>query len=151
VLKKKYYVVMNHLRQNSRMALSAMSRQTGISVSTLHDQVKAETGKLFKKFTALLDFEQLGYAAKLSIALAVSADDKEKLSEFLMKNINVNSLYKINNGYDFLAEVVFRQMKDAEEFISELEQNFRIKKKDVHYVLDDLKQETFLSNPHLIY
>jgi len=63
-----------------------------------------------------------------------------------MKSHEVNSLYRINNGYDFLLQCVFRNVKDLEDFLESLEQKYKIKSKNVWYVIDALKQETFLND-----
>jgi DNA-binding Lrp family transcriptional regulator len=140
-------VIINYLRQNAREKLATISRKTGIPVTTIHDQLKADT--FVKKYTALLDFEKLGFNAKFLLAVAVSPADKDKLRDFFLKHYRVNSLYAINNGFDFLAEGIFEQIKEAEEFIGEVEQNFDIRGKQVHYVVKELKHEHFLSNQHL--
>ncbi|MBW2994956.1 Lrp/AsnC family transcriptional regulator [Candidatus Woesearchaeota archaeon] len=150
MVKQKYIVVFSYLRQNARDKLTKISKKTGIPVTTIHDQIMHKEG-FVKKYTALLDFEKLGFNARLLMALAVAPEDKNKLREFLLKNYQVNSLYSINNGYDFLAEGVFKQIKEAEKFIENLEQGFQIKNKQVHYITDELKTETFMSNPYLHY
>jgi DNA-binding Lrp family transcriptional regulator len=149
--KDKYLAIINYLRQNARTQLSTISRKTGISVTTIYDQLKAENNRLIRKYAALLNFEELGFNAKMVLVLSVYPEDKERLKEFLMKNCQVNSLYTINNGFDFLAEGIFRQIKNAEQFLEKIEQEFKIRDRHVHYVIEDLKQETFLSNPHLPY
>jgi len=151
MINQKYLVVFAYLRQNARLKLSKISRKTGIAISTIHDQLKAQKDNLIKKYTTLLDFEKLGYNAKLSFAISVSPDDKQKLRDFLLKNHKINSLYAINNGFDFLAEGIFKQIREAEQFVEKIEQEFEIKDKEVHYIVDELKQETFLSNPYIPY
>jgi DNA-binding Lrp family transcriptional regulator len=150
MINEKYLIVFQYLRQNSRFQLTQLSRKTGIPITTIYDQIRHEDS-FVRKYTALLDFEKLGYHARFVVALSVSPKDKQNLREYLLKNHQVNSLFSINNGYDFLAEGIFKQLRGAEKFIEEIEQGFSIKNKHVHYITNDLKQEAFLSNPYIPY
>ena len=60
------------------------------------------------------------------------------------------TIYKINNGFDLLAEFVFRDVKDLDKFLDGLDKKFTIKKREVHYLIDDIKRESFMSDPNTI-
>ena len=147
-MKTKYIVLLSCLRKNAKMKLKKMSQLTGIPVTTIHDQLK-KSNPIINRHTVLFNFEELGYFARAYFVVAVEKDDREHLREFLEKSSHVNSLYKVNNNFDFLAELVFKKIKDAEDFIAVLEKNFRIREKEVHYILEDVKREAFMANPEL--
>ena len=62
-----------------------------------------------------------------------------------MDHLNVNSVFKINNGFDYLVEAVFQNMKDFTEFMQSLEK-FSLKDCKEFYVLQDLRREVFLTS-----
>lgn len=144
---KKDLLIIAHLRRNARQRITSVSKKIQIPVSTIFDRIKAQEHNAIKKHVALLDFSKLGFNARANIVVKVDRSQREELQEFLMKNWNVNSLAKINNGYDFLAEVIFRNIKDAEDFVEQLEDRFKIKAKEVYYIIDELKREEFLADP----
>jgi DNA-binding Lrp family transcriptional regulator len=150
-MNKKDLKIIAHLRQNARMPLTKMSRKTQIPVSTIFDRLKLNENNLIKKHTSLLDFSKLGYNTRANITLKVDREDKEALKEFLIKHQSVNSVYKINNGFDFMVEGVFKQIKDMEEFIEALEQRFKIIDTKSFFIIEDLKREAFMSNVNLIF
>lgn len=150
MVQKKDLVVMAYLRQNARMKLTTMSRLAKLPVSTIFDRMKYHEGGLIKRHVCLLDFSKLGFHTRANVMLRVGKKDKEALKEYLNRNHSVNSLYKINNGYDFLVEVVLRNISDLEDFIDAMEEKFDIKSKEVHYVIDDIKKEGFMSDPNII-
>jgi len=76
----------------------------------------------------------------------VSPSFREKFRAHLVNHENVNNLYKINNGFDFLIEAVFQSIQDAESFIDSLEETFEFRKIDVYYITEEIKREGFLSN-----
>jgi DNA-binding Lrp family transcriptional regulator len=148
MFKKKDLMLTAYLRQNSRTSLTILSRKTGVPVSTIFDRLKSN--KVILKNTALLDFNKLGYSTRANILLRGRKDRKEKLMEFLVNSFNVNSLYKVNNGYHFMAECIFKDIKELEDFLEVLDERFAVKTKEVHYIIDELKKEAFLSQPELV-
>jgi len=57
----------------------------------------------------------------------------------------VNNIFKINNGYDFMVEGVFRFLQDFEDFSEDLEEKFSIKEKQMYYIIEDVKREACYS------
>lgn len=149
-MKQKDLLMLAHLRNNARMSLTNISKRTKIPVSTLFDRLKANEDGIIKKYTSLIDFSKLGYHTRANIAFRVEREDKEALKDCLIKSDFVNSIYKINNGYDFMVEGVFKQVKDMHNFIENLESKFKIVDKKMFFIIEDLKRENFMSNPILI-
>ena len=139
--------IVAHLREDSRMSLTKLSKSTGIPVSTIFEKMKRNTSKIIKKNTCLIDFSKVGMNTRAKIALRTVPEDRTIMREFLEKCINVNSLFKINNGYDYLLDVVFPNMKGLEEFLEEMDDQFRIKSKHVFYVIEEIAQEKFMTKP----
>lgn len=151
MISKKDFQIIAHLRQDARMPLTTMSRKTHIPVSTIFDRLKESEKSFIVKHTCLLDFSKLGYNVRANITFKAERDDKEALRDFLLKNGCVNSLYKINNGFDFLIECLFKQIKDMDYFIDDVEKRFRIQDKQSFFIIEDLKREEFMSNTNLIF
>lgn len=146
-MNQKDLIIISHLRQNSRESLTNMSKKTHIPVSTLYDKIKNHQHGLITKHTTLIDFGKLGFNTRAKIMIKVRKQDRKELKNYLMKCLNLNSVYKINNGFDFLIEAVFRNIREMEDFMEEMDEKFTIKSKQVFYIVDDLKREGFLSSP----
>ena len=142
--------ILAYMRKNSRMPLTEISRKINVPVSTIFDKLKEHTNKkTIHKYTIIYDFQQIGYTTKTIVLLKVDKEQKEQIKQYLIKNQNVNNLYKINNGYDFMMECIFRNLEEQEQFIEQLETKYRIKTKETHYVISDIKRESFLSEPDM--
>jgi len=144
MIEKKYRDIITWLRKDGRMRLTKIARKTGIPVSTIFSRVKGGTLGI-ARFTALLDFESIGYTARATILF--KAENRDKLRKFLLSSPEVNSLTRVNNGYDFMADCVFRDMRELELFVDALERAHGVKRKEVHYVIEELKREAFLAEP----
>lgn len=147
LIPKKDLVVISCLRQNARETLTKMSRRTRLPISTIYDRLKYREQDLILKHTSLLDFSKLGFNTRVTMAIKVTKDSRIPLDEFLKNHHSINSLYKINNGYDFLAEGIFRHLKDFQDFVERMEDKFPLVEKQFYYIVDDMKREAFLSNP----
>ncbi len=134
------------LRNNARSKITKLSRETGLPISTICERIKGPIAACITKYTCILKNEMLGFNSRATIILKVDKEQKREIGAFLEKHPNVNSLYKINNGYDFLLDVIFRQMANLEEFIEQMERKYRIKHKEVYFIIDEIKQESFLAD-----
>ncbi|MEM2121844.1 MAG: Lrp/AsnC family transcriptional regulator [Candidatus Woesearchaeota archaeon] len=144
---KKDLLIITELRKNARETLTKLSKKTGIPISTIFDRLKLQEGNLIRKHCALIDFQKIGYSIRANILLKVNPEHRNKLLEHLQKNLHVNTLLRINNNFDFLVEVIFKTLNEAENFINKLEEEYRIEEKKVFYVIDEIKREEFLSSP----
>lgn len=144
-------LILSHLRRDARVKLTKLSRATRIPVSTLFDKIRAyQVNSIVSKNASLVDFSKLGYQARALVMFSAHRNDRAKLEQVLARNRNVNSLFKVNNGWDFTAEVVFPGIREVEEFVEEVEEQVRLKAKQVFYMVEELKREAFLSTPGLV-
>jgi DNA-binding Lrp family transcriptional regulator len=144
---KKDLVIITELRRNARETLTRLSKKTRIPISTIFDRLKLQEGKIIKKHCALIDFQKIGFSIRANMLLKVPAEHRNKLLEHLQKELHINTVLKINNGYDFLVEALFKNLKEAEGFVNKLEEEYKIEDKKVFYVIDEIKREEFLSSP----
>ena len=141
-MKETDFLILRHLRQNARENLTHISRKIKIPVSTLFDRLKQLEQSAIRKYAILLDFRKMGFAVRPTLLIRCDPTDREELKKYLLFNEHVNTLIRVNNGYDYLAECVFKDMDTHQEFIDHLAP-FRAQIKE-HFVLEDLKRETFL-------
>ena len=146
MLDKKELIILSKFRENSRESLTKMSKKISVPVSTIYEKLKGYEKSVIKRHTSLLDFSKLGFNTRATIILKVTKDNKDALKEFLLNNRYVNTFYKINNGYDFMIEAIFRELNEVESFVEELEDKYNVQDKKVYYIIDELKKEAFLSN-----
>jgi DNA-binding Lrp family transcriptional regulator len=149
-MKKKELMIIASLRKNARESLTRMSKDIRVPISTIHDKLRTYNNGVIKKHTAIIDFSKLGYNTRAKVLLKVEKNQRKKVQEYLMNTKNINSLFKINNGYDFMADLVFKHIKEMEDFIENIEHKFNILNKETFYIIDDIRVEEFMSNPSLV-
>jgi DNA-binding Lrp family transcriptional regulator len=150
MINKKDLLIVSNLRMNARETLTNMSKRTNIPISTIYDKLKFHEGNLIKRHTCLLDFNKLGYPTRANVLLRVDRSTRDELREYLLNHSNINSFSKVNNNYDFMAEIVFREIKELEEFLEKLDSRFKVKSRQVFYIIEDIKREEFMADPRML-
>jgi Lrp/AsnC family transcriptional regulator for asnA, asnC and gidA len=150
MLPKKDLFILTELRQNARESLTKISRKTSIPISTIYDKIRFHQGSLITKHTILIDFSKLGFNARANIMIKVDRAVREDTKQFLLNHHHINSVYKISNGFDFLVEGIFRNVKDVEDFIDTISGKFRLEQVQVHYIIEEIKKEAFMNDIKLL-
>ena len=148
-MKDKNLRIISHLRKNARESLTKISKKTSIPVSTIFDRLKDFEDSLITKHTSLLDFSKLGFVTRANLTIKFSKEHRKDAASFLQKHMHVNSLYKIANGYDYMAEVIFRDLCEFEKFNEDLEERFDIEDIKMFFIVDDIKREEFMADEDL--
>lgn len=143
IMNKKTLSFLSCLKDNSREKLTTISKKTNIPISTLFDMLKELNEKIIIKNTVLLNFVQLGFDTRAQVILKVSREHKDRLRKHLECNGSVNTVYKVNSGWDFVIETIHRSIKELDNFLENLDQNFNVEDKEIHYVVDEVKREGF--------
>jgi DNA-binding Lrp family transcriptional regulator len=150
MLSKKELLILCHLRVNARETLTEISKKTSVPISTIFDKLKLYEGNLIKHHTTLINFAQLGFNTRANIMIKVDRDVRDVVKDYLSRHQNINSVFKINNGFDYMFEAIFVNIKDMEDFMENLDKKYKIENKQVYYIVEDIKKESFMTNPDLI-
>lgn len=136
--------IIQELRKNARTSLKEVAGRLNLPTSTVHDKVRRFQGTVIQKHSSLLNFRELGYQTHLFLALKTKRDQRTALEDFLKNSKNVNTLYRVNDQFDFLVEAIFKDPKEAQDFLDELKEHFIIENKYIHNVITNLRKEEFL-------
>jgi DNA-binding Lrp family transcriptional regulator len=142
---KKDVLLMTYFRNNARENLTRISKMTSIPVSTIFDKLREYEKDIIKKHTTLVDFKKMGFDIKINILFKIGRDSREEFKQFLVTNENINSVFKVNNGFDFLVEAIFKDMNSMQRFTESIEK-FQIEDKQEMFILEDIKREGFLAD-----
>jgi len=142
MITKKEIAILKEMRGNARINLVELSNKVGLPVSTVAYKIKKLERGVIKKYVSLMDFSKLGFNIKVICLITPRVEQKSEIISFLLSNKQVNSIYKIDNRYDYLIECIFKTMGDLELFGDQLD-NF-VTEKEEHFVVENIKTERFL-------
>jgi len=144
-MKDKDLLLISHLRKDARTPMTTISKNTRIPVSTIFDKLKTYKGNVIDKHTCLLNFKELGYEVKAHLLFKVQKEQREEFLKYIRTHGSTNNIFRVNNGYDYLVEAVFRNLHELQEFYEETE-NRGVEDKQEHFVLEDVAREQFLNH-----
>ena len=139
-IKEHDITVLRHLRQNARQSLASISLKAKMPASTVFKSVRRLEKNVIKKYAASVDYNKLGYSIRVMVALR--ADDRAALREFLKAEPSVNTVLKVSGEYEFLAEALFGNMLAFNDFMEKLSSHAGLRK-DMYYLIDEMKKEAF--------
>ena len=143
MLRKTDTEIIKLLRLNCRIKPKEMSALTDLPLSTVYEKM-TNTGLLVTRFTCLLNHDAFGNTVHAFAVLKVAPKDRFALQKELEICNNVNLLWRINNGSDFVAEFIFPNLFTFEAYKESLESQFAIRNIVLHFMIDEIKRETFI-------
>jgi len=114
------------MRTGKRLNISKIARQLEMPTSTVNDAIKRIEKKYMVKRSSLLDYSKLGYNANALAAVKIK-EGKQDFLDYIKQMKFVNSIYHINSGYDFLIDVVFKDVSKLKFWIEEIKKHFDLK------------------------
>ena len=146
MITEKDKTIISHLRNNARKKVTEISKDINIPATTIYDRIKSQQRQgLIKKHVSLLDFAKIGYNTNVLLAFKVEKENRDAFKDYLQKHSNVNTLYRTDFGFDYLAEVVFKDNSQLREFLDETESNYQVNETQIFNLITELKREEFMS------
>ena len=145
MLSEKDSQIIRELRKNSRASLKEIASRLELPSSTVHDRVRRFEGNIIAKHTTLINFQEMGFYSHFFFTVKTSREKREELRDYLRDNRFTNTVYQVNDKFDFLVEVVFENLKQANDFIEEVRERFPIEAIYIHSIIENIKKEEFLS------
>jgi Lrp/AsnC family transcriptional regulator, regulator for asnA, asnC and gidA len=137
--------LISHLRKNARKKVTNISKEMNMPVTTIYDKIRAHERKgIIKKHVSIIDFRKLGYNVNVMMAFRVNRDKRAALQEYLTQHKNINSLFRVDYGHDFMVEMMFEDIGKMHEFIDNAQKNFGIEEPKIFNVIDEIKREEFM-------
>jgi len=146
ILDLKDLKILRHLRKNARETLTRMSQETRVPISSIFDRLKRLEGiKVIKRYTALFDLKKIGIHCRVLLLIKIDESQRSDLEAYLIENPSVNSIARTIATCDFVVECLFHNIKDLESFIEGVEKRYKGISISIHYIVKDLKRESFLA------
>lgn len=144
---KKDVGIISHLRKDARNKVTNISKNLKIPVTTIYDRIRSAEKRYIRQYSAILDFNKMGYSTICTLQFEINNTIRERVQNDLVNCPNVNTLRRINLGTEFIAETIFRNITDLDNFVDNLENTYGIKKIIINHINEDIKKESFLTSP----
>lgn len=116
MLDKKDYLIINILKQNSRLAIRDIAKKTGIRPSTVHERIKklVKEGSI-EKFTLKLSNKAVGQ--DFIIFMLIKGGTTEYINDKIINNDCIKEIFGVTGEYDLLLKLKFENVEEFNKFL----------------------------------
>jgi len=133
--------ILRHLKADSRLSYRTIAEMLGVSVGTVASRVKQmEQSGILKGYTALIDYERLGYQLSALIELSVSKGKLVEVEQKVARMPGVCCVYDVTGLTDAVIVAKFRGRKELNDFVKSLLSMPYVERTNTHMVLNTVKE-----------
>lgn len=127
---------------DSRLSLRKIAKKAGISPATAMGRIRRlEKGGCIKRYSALLDYELLGYDIDVLIDIKISKGKLFELERKLAKSRNVFAVYDCTGEFDAAVLARFKNRRAMDAFLKKIQKYDFIERTNTRLILNTIKDE----------
>lgn len=112
-------VLLNLLRENSRLSLTEIANKLGISVPAAKYRLqKLERKGIIKKYSIEIDYEKLGYGIIALVGVSIEPLKRREVIKTLLEKEGVLKIYEVTGEYDIILKIVTENISTLREFLT---------------------------------
>lgn len=132
--------ILNTLCSNSRMSFRQIAKKHGISTGTVMSRIRAmEKSGAIKAYSAMLDYEKLGYDITVIIEMKISKGKLFEVENKIATHPNVKAVYDVTGTSDAVVIATFKNRREMDRFLKKLQTFDFVEKTETKLVLNILK------------
>lgn len=140
-------LLLHHLRNNSRENITTIAERMSSPVTTIYDRLRTTEERYVKRHTTLLDYPKLGLLSRMYLSMKIPRPQREKFEGFISGNPQVNTAHQTDFDGSYLIELVSKDDRHANDFITSIENDFRASRLQIFSVIKELSHEALLTKP----
>ncbi len=138
--------IISILQKDSSKPIKDISKKVGLSISPCWNRIqKLQDLGIIKHKTVILDPEKLGYSNRVFVFIKTNQHKKkwsDTFKDYIFIQPNVIGLYRISGAYDYLIDVLAKDIKDFDLFYKNLIENIEIFEVSSSFVMEIMKETT---------
>ncbi len=138
--------IISILQKDSSKPIKDISKKIGLSISPCWNRIqKLQDLGIIKHKTVILNPEKLGYSNRVFVFIKTNQHKKkwsDNFKDYILKQPNVIGLYRISGAYDYLIDVLAKDIKDFDLFYKNLIENIEIFEVSSSFVMEIMKETT---------
>lgn len=133
--------ILNLLLKDSSLSSREIAEEVDYSqVTVLNHIKKMEKEGIIRNYTVELDYEEIGYDLQIVIEMRVSQGKLLEVEEKIANNKRVSQVYDMTGDFDALILAQFKNRKEADRFIKEIQTYDFVERTRTHLVLNVVKR-----------
>jgi len=134
--------ILRELLKNARLSSRQIATKIGVSVGTVISRIRKMEGEgIIKGYTAILDYEKLGYELTVVTEVTVSKGKLLETEREIAKRPNVCAIYDVTGQIDVIVIAKFRSREELSKFTKSLLAMPFVERTNTHVVLTTIKED----------
>ena len=134
--------VLDEYLRDSRQSIREVARKVGVSSGTVASRLKEmEEAGIIRRYSAILDYEKLGYELTAITEITVSNGKMIEVGEAIAKLSQATGVYNITGDSDLMIVGKFRTRKELSDFTKKTLTFPHVLRTKTHLVLNILKED----------
>lgn len=134
--------VLDEYLRDSRQSIREVARKVGVSSGTVASRLKEmEEAGIIRRYSAILDYEKLGYELTAITEITVSDGKMLEVGETIAKLSQTTGVYNITGDSDLMIVGKFRTRKELSDFTKKILILPHVLRTKTHLVLNTLKED----------
>src|SRR3989338_8366811 len=127
------------LDENDKKIIEILTENSRLSYRQIVK--KLENEKIIKKYSALLDYEKLGFDIDVIIDVRISKGKLLEVESVIAKNPNVFAVYDVTGDFDAVVLARFPNRRKMDNFIKKLQKLDFVERTETKLILNTIKEE----------
>jgi DNA-binding Lrp family transcriptional regulator len=134
--------VLDEYLRDSRQSIREVARKIGVSSGTVASRLKEmeDTG-VIRRYSAILDYEKLGYELTAITEVIVSDGKMIEIGEAIAKLSQATGVYNVTGDADIMIVGKFKTRKELSDFTKKILTIPHVLRTKTHLVLNTLKED----------
>jgi DNA-binding Lrp family transcriptional regulator len=134
--------ILVELIKNARISYRELAKKLGLSVATVAYRVaKLQKSGLIKGFTAVLNYEEMGYEITAIIKLVIKEGRLLEVQREIASEKNVIAVYDVTGEVDSIVICRFKDRQEMSAFIKRILKMPYVERSSTHVVLEVVKED----------
>ena len=114
--------ILNALLENSRLSYRQIAAKVGVSVATVMNRVnRLEKEGVIKGYTAMLDYEKLGYDIDAMINMKISKGKLFEVEKKIANHPSVAAIFDTTGNFDSVVLAKFKNRRALDQFLKKIQ------------------------------
>ena len=134
--------ILRSLNENARKSFRDISRELGVSLSTVSNRVKhLEEDGVLKGYIPVVDPVRIGYSLSVVIGVRIAHGKLIEVQQTISKSPNVYGVYDVTGEWDSVVLARFRNREELDEFVKKVLASQHVERTFTQLVLNTMKEE----------
>ena len=134
--------ILRMLLSDAKLSSRQIAKKTGVSIGTVLSRMKKmEQAGIIKEYSAIVDYEKLGYELTVVIEMTISKGRLSEIAKEIAKVPNVCCVYNVTGLTDAMVIAKFKKREELSGFTKYLLSLPYVERTNTHIVLTTMKED----------